>query len=109
MLLASPVVNEVDLSRWKVIIGGSALSPTSSAGPREAWTYSLPTACRNLPNSDLGAAQTAHAGLGRNGNWTSAARPVCRCHWSKLRVVDEMNDLPHDGKTPGEVVVPRPG
>lgn len=75
MLLASPVVNEVDLSRWKVIIGGSALSPTLAQQARargvDVFTaYGMSETC---PILTFGATQTAHAGLGRG---TATGHPL---------------------------------
>jgi fatty-acyl-CoA synthase len=111
MLLASPVANEVDLSRWKVIIGGSALPQAlaqTGSRSRRGRIHRL-RHVGNLPDSDLGATQTAHA------NWDEERQLDIRCKTGlpvplvELRVVDEeMNDLPHDGKTPGEVVVRAP-
>ena len=47
MLVSSPAVKQVDLSRWKVVIGGSALPKgLCRGGARSASTSTPATACR---------------------------------------------------------------
>jgi fatty-acyl-CoA synthase len=111
MLLANPKSQEVDLSHCKAVIGGAALPP--------------PLAKRAL---DLGIDVFTGYGLSESGPiltvaqlkpsmlaWDEARQLAVRCQAGcpvplvKLRVVDKnMRDLPHDGQSPGEIVVRAP-
>ncbi len=111
MLLASPVVDEVDLSHWKVVIGGSALTQTLAQQARargvDVFTaYGMSETCPILTLAQLKPHML---------DWDEERQLDIRCKTGlpvplvELRVVDEeMKDLPHDGKTPGEVVVRAP-
>ena len=111
MLLASPTVDEVDLSRWKVIIGGAALPQalarqTRARGVDVFAAYGMSETCPILTLAQLKPHML---------DWDEERQLEIRCKTGlpiplvELRVVDEeMNDLPHDGKTPGEVVVRAP-
>ena len=111
MLLASPTVDEVDLSRWKVVIGGSALPQALARQARargvDVFTaYGMSETCPILTLAQLKPHML---------DWDEERQLEIRCKTGlpvpmvELRVVDEeMNDLPHDGKTPGEVVVRAP-
>ncbi len=103
MVLDHPDCTQVDLSQWKVIIGGSAL-PRSLQDRAEAMGISLHAAygmsetCPFLTVADLSSsdpeirAQTGFPG------------PLV-----DLRVVTpDMRDVPHDAATTGEVVVRAP-
>jgi len=111
MLLNCPDAQSVDFSKWKVVIGGSAL------------TQGLASAARAR-----GIDIFAGYGMSETGPLLTLAQimPGCeprdadedvrlRCKTGlpvplvELRIVDEeMNDLPHDGKACGEVVVRAP-
>ncbi|HRZ23235.1 MAG TPA: fatty acid--CoA ligase, partial [Candidatus Contendobacter sp.] len=111
MLLASPTVDEVDLSRWKVIIGGSALPQALARQARARGVdvltaYGMSETCPILTLAQLKPHML---------DWDEERQLEIRCKTGlpvpmvDLRIVDEeMNDLPHDGKTPGEVVVRAP-
>ena len=111
MLLASPTVDEVDLSRWKVVIGGSALPRALAKQARDRGVdvftaYGMSETCPILTLAQLKPHMR---------DWDEERQLEIRCKTGlpiplvELRVVDdEMNDLPHDGKTPGEVVVRAP-
>ncbi|MBK7540725.1 MAG: fatty acid--CoA ligase [Candidatus Competibacteraceae bacterium] len=111
LLLASPVVDDVDLSRWKVIIGGAALPQALARQARargvDVFTaYGMSETCPILTLAQL----KPHM-----ADWDEERQLDIRCKTGlpiplvELRIVDEqMNDLPHDGKTPGEVVVRSP-
>jgi fatty-acyl-CoA synthase len=111
MLLSSPASQNIDLSGWKVIIGGSALPKglaklaldrgidlfggygMSETGPIVSIAQLKP----NMTELDAGTeiAYRTRAGL--------PAQLV------ELRIVDdEMHDVPHDGAASGEVVVRAP-
>ena len=111
MLLASPRVDETDLTRWKVIIGGAALPRALAQQARDRGVdiftgYGMSETCPLLTLAHLKPHML---------DWDEERQLDIRCKTGlplplvELRVVDEeMNDLPHDGKTPGEVVVRAP-
>ncbi|MDD5298082.1 MAG: fatty acid--CoA ligase [Rhodocyclaceae bacterium] len=111
MLLASPKAKEVDLSRWKVVIGGSALprglAETALAKGVDIFGgYGLSETCPvlSLAQLDPGFSDTdPEAALGRR---IKAGRAIPLV---ELRTVSEQfQDQPRDGKTQGEVVVRAP-
>ena len=111
MLLTHPSVDQTDLSRWKVIIGGAALPQVLAKQARDRGIdifagYGLSETCPILTLAHLKPPML---------DWDEERQLEIRCKtglpisWVELRVVDEaMNDVPHDGKTPGEVVVRAP-
>ncbi len=111
MLLDNPKVNETDLSRWKVIIGGAALPRALAKQARDRGIdiftgYGMSETCPLLTLAHLKPHML---------DWDEERQLEIRCKTGlpmplvELRVVDEeMNDLPHDGKTPGEGVVRAP-
>jgi fatty-acyl-CoA synthase len=111
MLLSSPQLDKTDLSRWKVIIGGAALPQALAKQARDRGVdifaaYGMSETCPILTLAQLKPHML---------DWDEEQQLAIRCKTGlpipmvELRVVDdEMNDLPHDGKTPGEVVVRTP-
>lgn len=111
MLLADPKSRQTDLSRWKVIIGGAALPRALAQQARERGVdiftgYGMSETCPILTLAQLKPHMR---------DWDEERQLEIRCKTGlpvpmvELRVVDEeMNDLPHDGKTVGEVVVRAP-
>lgn len=103
MLLDHPDCQRADLSRWKVIIGGAALPRSlqdraSAAGISLHAAYGMSETCPFLTVADLSSvAPESQAQTGYPGPLVD------------LRVVTpEMQDVPQDGKTTGEVVVRAP-
>jgi fatty-acyl-CoA synthase len=111
MLLQASATGGQDLSGWKVIIGGSALSTAlcklavergvdvfagygmSETGPVVSLAQSPPGAAPADPDEDV-------------RKRCSTGRPVALVDF---RVVDaEMRDVPHDGKAQGEIVLRAP-
>ena len=111
MLLSHPAAKDVDLSKWKVLIGGSALPVglaraalergidvftgygMSETGPLQIMNH--------IPTAELGgtldeqAARRVRTGL-----------PALLCH---VEAVDEqVRPLPHDGKSTGEICFQSP-
>lgn len=111
MLLASEAVKKVDLSRWKVIIGGSALpKPMAKAaldmGIDVFTGYGMSETCPVLTLSHLQPHMESWDNERQAEIRSLTGRPVPMV---TLRIVDdELNDLPHDGKSQGEVVVRAP-
>jgi acyl-CoA synthetase (AMP-forming)/AMP-acid ligase II len=111
MLLQASATGGQDLSGWKVIIGGSALSTAlcklavergvdvfagygmSETGPVVSLAQSPPGAAPADPDEDV-------------RKRCSTGRPVALVDF---RVVDaQMRDVPHDGKAQGEIVLRAP-
>ena len=111
MLLTSPSVKEVDLSGWKVVIGGARLPKGLARTAR-----------------DLGVEISAGSGMSETGPVMTAATPKeDMLDWKEDRLLDiiiktgkpiplaevevvdaEGNILPHDGVSTGEVVMRSP-
>jgi fatty-acyl-CoA synthase len=111
MMLGSPALAGVDLRAWKVIIGGSALPvPLARKAVEQGIDiiggYGMSETCPILTLSHL---------LPKMLDWnldesvpfrSKAGRAVPLV---QLRIVDaQMNDVPHDGASQGEVVVRAP-
>lgn len=111
MLLGSEAVKKVDLSKWKVIIGGSALpKPMAKAaldmGIDVFTGYGMSETGPVLTLSHLQPHMEAWDTEQQAEVRSLTGRPVPMV---TLRIVDdELNDLPHDGKSQGEVVVRAP-
>jgi len=111
MLLSAPEADEVDLSRWKVIIGGSALSQGQALMALEYGInvyagYGMSETCPILTIAEL-------AGVDRVTTDDETVARRCKTGQPNvmvdLRVVDsKMNDIPRDGISTGEVVVRSP-
>ena len=103
MLLDHPHSKKVNLSRWKVIIGGSALSKSlqrraSELGIRLHAAYGMSETCPFLTVADLSSTDPA------TQSQTGFSAPLV-----DLRVVTpDMHDVPNDGVTTGEIVVRAP-
>jgi len=111
MLLVHPLSKVIDLSRWKLIIGGSAMSQAQAkaalARGIDAFTgYGMSETCpilslAQLPTAALADSSDAQAALRAK---TGIPLPLV-----DLRVVNEaLEEQPHDGQTVGEVVVRSP-
>ncbi len=109
MVLAAPGSDQVDLSQWKVIIGGSAFPEglaraALARGVDVNSGYGMSETCPILTIADIRASQTASDDTVPTRIATGKPAPLVQ-----LRVVDgDMRDLPHDGKTTGEVVARSP-
>jgi fatty-acyl-CoA synthase len=111
MLVSSPVIKKLDLSRWKVVIGGSALSRgLCEAGLENGinlyTAYGMSETCPLLTVANLKPHMM---------DWDAERQVEMRCRTGlpvpnvMLEVIDtEGKPLPHDGKTAGEVVVRSP-
>ncbi|HXZ00507.1 MAG TPA: fatty acid--CoA ligase [Stellaceae bacterium] len=111
MLLNHPASPEVDLSRWKVIIGGSAL-PRALAQQAlgrgiDVFTgYGMSETCPLLTLAQVPSGLLAAAGDDGLDLRVKTGRPVPLVD---LRIVDpEMRDAPHDGSATGEIVLRTP-
>ncbi len=106
MLLSCDAASEVALDRWKVIIGGSALSrglaeAALARGINVFSAYGLSETCPLLTTVHLDPLK-----VGDVGALVTAGHPAAMV---ELRVVDEwMQDIPRDGVSTGEVVARAP-
>jgi fatty-acyl-CoA synthase len=111
MLLGAEAAKSVDLKGWKVIIGGSALPAALARGALERGIdiytgYGMSETCP-LMTLALLPPELEQADLDTQVQYrTMTGRPVPMV---QIRIVDEnMNDVPHDGKSQGEVVARAP-
>ncbi len=109
MLISHPSFSELDLSRWKVLIGGSALTKAMCQkildhGIDVFTGYGMSETCPILTIShvnpeDMGTAEEVNIRC-------KTGRPIPLV---EMRLVDEqMNDIDKDGETVGEIVVRSP-
>ena len=111
MLLTAPEADQVDLSNWKVIIGGAALSTglaqaAAEKGISSFAAYGMSETCPFVTAADLS---------GMDDVTTDEVPIARRCKTGQptvlvdLRVVDaDMNDIPRGGTVTGEIVVRTP-
>ena len=111
MLLSSPSSRDVDLSRWKVVIGGSALPKGLAKAAFDRGVdvfagYGMSETCPILTISHVKSSMLTGNGEQEIDIRTKAGLPIPLVD---LRIVDEhMKDVAHDGKATGEVVVRAP-
>jgi fatty-acyl-CoA synthase len=111
MMLSNPAVNNVDLSGWKVIIGGSALPKglaklAMDKGIDIFGGYGMSETCPILSLAQLKPSMTE---LDADTEIEYRTRAGLPGQLVDLRIVDEqMQDVSHDGKASGEVVVRAP-
>jgi fatty-acyl-CoA synthase len=111
MLVSSPVIEKLDLSKWKVVIGGSAL-PKGLCEAALKYNiniysaYGMSETCPLLTVANLKPEMLS---------WSKAEQVAIRCKTGLpvpnviLEVVDPQGKpQPHDGQTAGEVVVRTP-
>ncbi|HOY36816.1 MAG TPA: fatty acid--CoA ligase [Piscinibacter sp.] len=110
MLLSSPVSAAMDLSRWKVIIGGSALPQglAQAAVQRGIDVFTGYGMSETCPILTLAQVKTSLMGDAAR-ELATRAKTGLPVPLVDLRIVDpEMRDVPHDGRSPGEIVVRAP-
>uniref|UniRef100_A0A7C4VRS7 Fatty acid--CoA ligase n=1 Tax=Desulfatirhabdium butyrativorans TaxID=340467 RepID=A0A7C4VRS7_9BACT len=111
MLVSSPAIKNVNLSNWKVIIGGSALpkglcKAAMELGINLTSAYGMSETCPLLTAANLKPWML---------DWDLEKQVAIRCKTGMpvplvhLEIVDpEGKPVPHDGKATGEVVVRAP-
>ncbi len=111
MLLAAPEAEEIDLSRWKVIIGGSALPRGLAIAAAEkgisAFTgYGLSETCPVVCNVEMSSIKGVSSD---DPETTKRCKTGVPLPMVEMRVVDvEMNDIPRGGSVTGEIVMRSP-
>lgn len=111
MLVSSPAVKNIDFGGWKVVIGGSALpmglcKAAMALGINIYTGYGMSETCPVLTLANLKPHMLS---------WDAEQQAKIRCRTGlnlpnvQLRLLDfEGNEVPHDGKSTGEVVVRSP-
>lgn len=111
MLITDPSAGQVDLSNWKVVVGGSALSrglckAVLDLGINVTTAYGMSETCPLLTIANLKPHML---------DWDQERQIEMRCRTGlpipnvNLEIVDsQYNPIPHDGKSTGEVVVRAP-
>jgi len=111
MVVSHPAAKKIDLSKWKVAIGGAALSKSLckaalDLGIKVTSAYGMSESCPGLTFSYVKPYMA---------DWETDRQAEVRCRAGfsfplvQVRTVDAAgNDLPHDGKSVGEVVVRAP-
>jgi len=111
MLLTAEAAKDIQFNGWKVIIGGSALPKPMAKAALERGIdiftgYGMSETCPILTLSHLQPHMEAWDLDAQAEIRSLTGRPV---PFVSLRIVDEnMNDMPHDGKSQGEIVVRSP-
>ncbi|HCK76656.1 MAG TPA: long-chain fatty acid--CoA ligase [Gammaproteobacteria bacterium] len=111
MLLSNPAVENVNLSNWKVIIGGSGLPPALARRARDLGIdvfggYGMSETAPVLTLAQLNSEPAPGEDPDRLEIRCKAGRPIPLV---ELKVVDsELNEVPRDGASTGEVVVRAP-
>jgi fatty-acyl-CoA synthase len=111
MLVSSPAISKLDLSNWKVVIGGSALSKGLCQAALEHKinlfaAYGMSETCPVLTVANLKPHMLSASLKDQVEMRCRTGLPVPNV---LLEIVDvDGKPLPHDGKTAGEVVVRTP-
>jgi len=111
MLLSSPKIEDVDLSGWKVIIGGSAMPKALCMAALErgidVYTgYGMSETCPLLSLAQLDQAALALDKEAQAELRIKTGKPVAMV---EMKLVDaSMQELPSDGESSGEIVVRSP-
>ena len=111
MLLHHPLADQIDLTRWKVIIGGAAMPQAMAVAAQkkgiDVFTgYGMSETCPILTLAHLPTERTEATAEEQAALRSKTGLPLPLVD---LRVVDsDMNNLPADGKATGEVVVRSP-
>ncbi len=111
MLLTAPEADAVDLSNWKVVIGGSAFpqgmaKQAAERGINAFAAYGLSETCPILTVADMSGIHEVSLDEKSLARRCKTGQPTVMVD---LRVVDaDMNEVAHDGESTGEVVVRAP-
>jgi fatty-acyl-CoA synthase len=111
MLVTSPAINQVNLKGWKVIIGGSALpqglcKEALKHGINLYSAYGMSETCPLLTVANIKPHLMDKSEDEQVEIRCKTGLPVPNV---KLKIVDVSgNPVPHDGQTPGEVIVRSP-
>ncbi|QKZ12865.1 fatty acid--CoA ligase [Spirosoma sp. KUDC1026] len=111
MILACPAAQQVDLSHWKVIIGGSALTrglaqAATAMGIQIYQGYGMSETAPVLALTHLNDTERNQTGDEQLALRTRAGRTA---PFVEFKLLDDAgNDVPHDGQSVGELLVRAP-
>ncbi len=111
MLVASPIAKKIDLSHWKVIIGGARLSKGLAMAGMELGIqimagYGMSETCPVISVANLKPSMKHYDNEQKSDIVIKTGMPLTLVD---VRIVDPMgNFLPNDGQTTGEIVVRAP-
>ena len=114
MILTAPAASSIDLSGWHVIIGGSALpralcEAALARGIDIFSGYGMSETCPLMTMAQLRGTRLDAAPDRREAEIATRIAAGLPAVFVEVRIVDDnMNDLPHDGKSIGEVVTRSP-
>ncbi len=115
MLLSAPESAATDLSRWKVLIGGAALTPALAQaalarGIDVHAAYGMSETCPLLSVADMMATGTPGDAAGSDNAHLAARIATGRAApLVEFQIWDENKDtLPHDGQSVGQIVARAP-
>jgi len=111
MLVASPIAKKIDLSAWKVVIGGARLSKGLAMAGMELGIqimtgYGMSETCPVISVSNLKPSMKGYDNEQKSDIAIKTGMPITLVD---VRIADPAgNFLPNDGKTTGEIVVRAP-
>lgn len=111
MILSHPLARETDFTGWKILVGGSALPEAMAIAAQQRGIdlftgYGMSETCPVLSTAHL---ESGHLDLPLEQQAVLRSKTGRAIPLVEIRVVDEsQRDVPHDGKTTGEVVVRAP-
>ncbi len=111
MIVSSPAVGNFDLSNWKVIIGGAQLSKGLASAARDlgitVYTgYGMSETC---PVISLGTPKVGMLDQSDEAQLDTITKTGLPLPLVEVEVVDDADHpMPHDGRSPGEVVFRAP-
>lgn len=111
MIVASPIAKQIDLSAWKVIIGGARLAKglavsTIDLGIQVMTGYGMSETCPVISVSNLKPSMKHFDNEQKSDIAIKTGMPISLVD---IRIVDPSgNFLPNDGKTTGEIVIRAP-
>lgn len=111
MILSHPLARETDFTGWKILVGGSALPEAMAIAAQQRGIdlftgYGMSETCPVLSTAHL---ESGHLELPVEQQAVLRSKTGRAIPLVEIRVVDEsQQDVPHDGKTTGEVVVRAP-
>jgi fatty-acyl-CoA synthase len=111
MLLASPLAKDIDFNNWKVVIGGAALPKSLCIAAMNLGIdifagYGMSETCPVLSLAHMDKKMLDESTDRQADVRTMTGRPVM---FADIMIVDEdMNPLPADGQSTGEIVVRAP-
>jgi fatty-acyl-CoA synthase len=111
MLFANPKINDIDLSNWKVIIGGAAMPKAMCKKGLELGIdlftgYGMSETCPILTLAKLSKEELELDNEMQSEIRVKTGKTMALV---EAKIVDEeMNEVPHDGQSTGEIVVRAP-